>query len=502
MNRDESLRTIGRGAEWDVVVIGGGATGLGSAVDAAARGYRTLLLEQGDFAQGTSSRSTKLIHGGLRYLRGGNIHLVRQALHERGLLLRNAPDLVHRLDFIIPMYEWWESAYYRAGLAFYDLLAGSLRLGRSRYLSRTETLEQLSSLAPDRLRGGILYNDAQFDDARLAIALAHTFSGLGGTALNYAPVVALLKNNSGMVRGVRGRDVESGDELEIVARVVINATGVFCDALRELDHPNGRRLIVPSQGAHVVVDSSFLPGHSALMIPRTDDGRVLFTIPWHGRVLIGTTDTPVGAPVIEPRPLASEIDFLLAHTARYLVRAPSHSDVRSAFAGLRPLVDHHSGKKSSSLPRDHTIEVSDSGLVTITGGKWTTYRLMAEEAVDVAARTRGLKPRPCTTTELSLRVAPLLDGPPLHSALPYSAAQVTNAVRTEMARTVADVLARRTRALILDARAAMEVAPRVASLIAKELARDQKWEEAEVRAFHALARGYLPEGHESSTPST
>lgn len=496
MNRDESLRTIERGAEWDVVVIGGGATGLGSAVDAAARGYRTLLVEQGDFVQGTSSRSTKLIHGGLRYLRGGNIHLVRQALRERGLLLRNAPDLVHRLDFVIPRYQWWESAYYRAGLAFYDLLAGSLGLGSSRHLSRLETLEQLPSLAPHRLRGGILYRDAQFDDARLAMALAQTLTGLGGTALNYAPVVALLKNN-GVVRGVRVRDVESDAELEIASRVVINATGVFCDALRELDDPHRTRIIVPSQGAHLVVDRAFFPGQSALMIPRTDDGRVLFTIPWHGRVLIGTTDTPVRDPVIEPHPLAVEIDFLLEHTARYLIRAPSRDDVRSAFAGLRPLVNYRSGKKTAALPRDHTIEVSASGLVTIIGGKWTTYRLMAQETVDIAAQRGGLKPRPCTTTELALHVAPSIEAAPLHPALPYSAAEVTNAVRTEMARTVGDVLARRTRALILDARAAMEIAPRVASLIAAELGRDENWENAQVRAFRDLASGYLLErkGH-------
>lgn len=492
MNRDESLRTVGSGAEWDVVVIGGGATGLGSAVDAAARGYRTLLVEQGDFAQGTSSRSTKLIHGGLRYLRGGNIHLVRQALRERGLLLRNAPDLVHRLDFIIPSYQWWESAYYRAGLILYDLLAGSLGLGSSRHLSRLETLDQLPSLAPHRLRGGTLYRDAQFDDARLSIALAQTLSALGGTALNYLSVVALLKSN-GLVRGMRVRDLESGDEFEIAARVVINATGVFCDAVRALDDPRAIRMIVASQGTHLVVDRAFLPGQSALMIPKTDDGRVLFTIPWNSRILIGTTDTPVRDHVIEPRPLAVEIDFLLEHTARYLVRAPTREDVRSVFAGLRPLVNQRSDKKTAALPRDHTIEVSASGLVTITGGKWTTYRLMAQETIDIAAQKGGLKPRPCTTNKLALHVARSLDGQPLHHALPYSAEEVTDAVRTEMARTVADVLARRTRALILDARAAMEIAPRVASLMAAELGRDQNWQDAQVHAFQELARGYLPE---------
>lgn len=515
MNRAGSLAQIAHGAaEWDVLVIGGGATGLGTAVDAAARGYRTALLEQADFAKGTSSRSTKLIHGGFRYLRQGNVSLVRESLRERGLLLRNAPHLVHTIPFIVPAHGAWEKLFYGVGLKFYDVLAGRLGVGKARLLSRDETLRHLPTLSPERLTGGIQYFDGQFDDARLAICLAQTVHDLGGVAVNYCPVAALLKSD-GRVCGVIARDSESGRELTVRARVVINATGVFTDAVRRLDEPVAQPLIIASQGAHVVLDRSFLPGDSALMVPKTGDGRVLFAIPWHEHVVIGTTDTPREKTPLEPRPLAAEISFLLEHAARYLTRAPGKTDILSAFAGLRPLIGNAAGGPTSRIPREHALLVSPSGLVTIAGGKWTTYRAMAEQTVDRAETVGGWPHRPSRTRTLRLhgandtphtgfemhgsdaaKVDALLRSLPefslqLHPRLPYFAGEVIWAARHEMARTVEDVLARRMRALFLDARAAAEMAPTVAMLLAKELGWDAAWQVEQLRSFRELATGYL-----------
>lgn len=523
MNRDEMLgRLTESSSPWDVLIIGGGATGLGCAVDAAARGYRTLLLEQSDFAKATSSRSTKLIHGGVRYLQQGNVGLVLEALRERGLLTQNAPHLVNHLAFVVPNYSWWEAPFYGVGLKIYDLLAGKLGLGPSKHLSREETLQRLPTLEPEGLRGGTIYYDGQFDDARLAIALAQTAADRGAALLNYMPVSALLKRND-LVRGVIARDVESGHEYEVLARVVVNATGVFTDAVRRMDEPSAATMIAPSQGVHIVLDRSFLPGDSAIMVPRTDDHRVLFVIPWHNRALIGTTDTPVSSAEIEPRPLEEEIDFLLTHAARYLTKDPRREDVLSAFAGLRPLVKNVEGQNSASVPRDHNVAVSKSGLVTITGGKWTTYRKMAADTLDQAAIVAGLDERPCVTAALRLHgseestgqgfssthphwaaygtEAPALKAAAskdpaynelLHPALPYIGVEVVWAARHEMARTVEDVLARRTRSLLLDARASMEAAPKVAGWLARELARDEKWEREQIESYRELAAKYLP----------
>jgi glycerol-3-phosphate dehydrogenase len=502
------------GEIWDVIVIGGGATGLGTAVEAASRGYRTLLLEQEDFSAGTSSRSTKLIHGGVRYLRQGNIALVQEALHERGLLIRNAPHLVHNLAFVVPLYDWWEGPFYGIGLMLYDMMAGSLGLGPSRQLTRSETLEQIPTVTARGLRGGVIYHDGQFDDARLAVCLARTLEDLGGTPLNYVEVTGIEKRN-GVVRGVRARDRESGREYLLKSRSVVNATGVFCDGVRLLDDPQAVPLVAPSQGVHLVLDRGFLPGASAIMIPRTEDGRVLFAVPWHDRVVIGTTDTPVDRVALEPRPLPQEIDFLLEHASLHLERRPGRSDVLSAFAGLRPLVAHGS-EATAAISREHAIVISASGLVTVTGGKWTTYRLMGEETVDRAAAVAGLPPRPSVSAGLRLHGYAVEEGTPpwdvygadapalrllaaaepdgagrLHPRLPYRAAEVIWAVRHEWARTVTDILARRTRALFLDARAAMESAPQVAALMARELGRDEAWEAAQAAAFRELAAGYL-----------
>ena len=518
MDRAQNLDRLSE--PFDVAIVGGGATGLGAALESAVRGYRTVLLEAHDFAKGTSSRSTKLVHGGVRYLAQGNVGLVREALRERGRLRRNAPHLVGDLGFIVPAYAWWSGPYYGVGLKLYDLLAGRFRLGKSRPLDREAVLAALPTLEPEQLKGGILYVDGQFDDSRLAIALALTAADRGAVVLNQIPVVQLLKEG-GQVRGLVARDAESGREHTIRARVVINATGVFADRIRLLDDPAAVPTVSPSQGIHLVLPASFLPGTHALMVPRTDDGRVLFVIPWHGRTLVGTTDTPVAEPVEEPRPLEEEVRFLLEHAARYLTVDPRRSDVLAVYAGLRPLVrpPEEGVERTASLSRDHHVFTSPSGLVTIVGGKWTTYRKMAEDVVDRAAQVGDLPAVPSRTAALRLHGAPngattselgvptgtlasygadaaavqaLAAADPglaalLHPRLPYLRAEVVWGARKEMARSVEDVLARRTRALLLDARASAECAPAVAALLARELGRDAAWEARQVTEYRALA---------------
>jgi glycerol-3-phosphate dehydrogenase len=503
---------------WDLLVVGGGATGVGVAIDAASRGYSVALVEQSDFGKGTSSRSTKLIHGGVRYLQQGNVPLVMEALKERGILRRNAPHLVHDLPFVVPNYAWWEAPFYGIGMKVYDALAGRYGFGPSHNLSKEATIERLPTIETDGLRGGVIYHDGQFDDARLLIHMVMTAVEQGAVMLNYVRVADLLKNHDGFVEGARVTDVEGGQDLEVRARVVVNATGVFADHLRQLDDPDAPSVIRPSQGVHVVLDRSFLPGDSAIMVPHTDDGRILFAIPWHDRVVVGTTDTPVETPSLEPLPLEEEVEFLLVHAARYLTKDPKRSDVLSAFAGLRPLVASHGGDGDTShISREHTITVARSGLLTIAGGKWTTYRKMAEDVVDAAATLADLDLRECVTRSLNIHgyhvhadrfgslaaygsdaieVQQLVDSnaelaASIHPRLDALVAEVVWAVREEMARTVDDFLARRTRSLILDARAASEAAPLVAATMAGELGRGPEWARAETEAFQTLAQGYL-----------
>lgn len=498
MNRSASLDAIDQSpTPWDVCVIGGGATGLGTALDAVTRGYRTILVERDDFAKATSSRSTKLIHGGVRYLRQGRIPLVLEALRERGLLCRNAPHLVRALEFIIPAHAVWETPFYAAGLKVYDILAGRLGLAPSRILSPDAVLALLPGLNPAGLRHGIAYSDAQFDDARLAITLAQTIADHGGTVLNYAPVVSLLKRSE-KTAGVRIRDEETGLQRDIPARVVINATGVFTDAIRRLDEPAAAPVIAASQGAHVVLPLGCLGGSCALLIPRTSDGRVLFAIPWHDRLILGTTDNLVRDITAEPRPMDAEIDFILSTAGRFFASPPQRSQILSAYAGLRPLVHTRGVRRSASISREHAILTSSSGLITITGGKWTTYRKMAEDTVDHAALSAGLPRRDCRTATLPLHgsdataMESLARPDRVHSRLSYTNAEVIWGVRNEMARTVEDVLARRTRALLLDAAASIEAAPGIARLMAAELSRDESWIASQVSTYNALARGYLP----------
>src|SRR4249920_2499863 len=499
---DMLVRLDQRHDPWDIVVIGGGATGVGIAVDAASRGYDVLLVEQHDFGKGTSSRSTKLVHGGVRYLEQGNISLVLEALKERGLLRQNAPHLVSDLAFVVPNYEWWEAPFYGVGLKVYNLLAGKYGFGTSEVLSREETLARLPTIKTDGLRGGVVYYDGQFDDARLLINLMQTAVDQGATVLNYARVVEV--------------DQESGRRWTARARVVINATGPFSDAVRRLAEPDVAALIAPSQGIHLVFHESFLSADAAIMVPHTTDGRVMFAIPWHGHTLVGTTDTPIATPTLEPRPLEEEIAFILETAGQYLHKAPTRDDVLSVFVGIRPLVKSGDGKLTAALSRDHTIHIDASGLLTTTGGKWTTYRSMAEHTVDQAADLGRLAERSCVTRTLNVHGYHLnadrfgalgvygADAPaiqdlmratpawavPLHARLPYTGAEVVWAVRHEMARTVEDVLARRTRALFLNARAAEAMAPAVASLMSGELGWDAAREAAEVTEFAKLAKGY------------
>ncbi|MEW6130823.1 MAG: glycerol-3-phosphate dehydrogenase/oxidase [Acidobacteriota bacterium] len=520
MNRSEMLsRVTQRSTAWDMLIIGGGATGVGCAVDAASRGYEVLLLEQADFGKGTSSRSTKLVHGGVRYLEQGNISLVMEALKERGILRQNAPHLVHDLAFVVPNYEWWEAPFYGLGLKLYNLLSGKYGFGSSEILSKEETLERLPTINTEGLRGGVVYFDGQFDDSRLLINLVTTASEQGATLINYTAVTSLTKDEEGFVNGATFTDMESGEEFRVEAKVVINATGAFCDSIRQMATADAKPMIAPSQGVHLVFDHSFLPGHSAIMVPHTDDGRVMFAIPWHNHTLVGTTDTPISEPSLEPHPFDEEIEFILSTARKYLHKKPSREDVLSVFVGIRPLVKAANAQNTAALSRDHTILIEQSGLLSVAGGKWTTYRRMAEDCVNQAAMLAKLPDKPCITERLNIHgyhrnpekftafavygsdAIAILDsirsdpsrGQPLHTALPYTLAEIIWAVRREMARTVEDVLARRTRALFLNARAAIEMAPRVAEILANELGLDQHWQQQQIESFNQLAKGYLIE---------
>jgi len=519
MKREDMIRAVrGRHEPWDIVVIGGGATGLGTAVDAGGRGYDVALFEGADFANGTSSRSTKLVHGGVRYLQQGNVSLVMEALKERGLLRQNAPHLVSDLAFIVPSFEWWESPFYGIGLKVYDMLAGRYGFGRSKVLSREQVIEEIPSIRTDGLRGGTRYFDGQFDDARLAMNLATTAFKQGATVVNHAPVVGLMKDDSGQLVGVRVRDKEGGGEFEVLSRVVINATGPFVDGVRRMDRADAEPVIAPSQGVHLVLDRGFIPGDSAIMVPHTDDGRVMFAIPWHDVAVVGTTDTPIDEVSLEPRALEEEIVFILETANRYLARPAGRSDVKSVFAGIRPLVKAGAGDDTAALSREHTILIDpDSGLMTVAGGKWTTYRRMAEDVVDQAILLGDLEQRECVTKDLPIhghhmnaerfgrlsyygadapRIEQLVAGDPslgllVHPDLPLTRGEVLWFCRSEMARTVDDVLARRSRCLLFDARAAVGAAPEVARIMKDELGRDDAWAAAQVEAFESIAEGYV-----------
>lgn len=508
---------IADNSNWDFIIIGGGATGLGTALDAASRGYKTLLVEQADFAKGTSSRSTKLVHGGVRYLAQGDIGLVKHALRERGLMEQNAAHLVNKEAFIIPCYDWFSVMQYLTGLTLYDWLAGKYSFGTSKYLSKKEILRLMPGIKEKGLKGGIKYYDGKFDDARLAINIAQTAIEKGATVINYMKVTNLLKDGD-RVTGIKATDSITGEEFNLNAKVVINATGVFVDDILKMNNPESRKMIRPSQGVHLVLDKSFLNSESALMIPKTSDGRVLFAVPWHNHLLVGTTDTPLDEHSLEPRALKEEIDFILNNAKLYFAKAPTEKDILSVFSGLRPLAapTNTDGKSTKEISRDHKLMVSAQGLITITGGKWTTYRRMAEETVDLAAKNAQLEEKACVTKELKIhgctsfrdpshlnsygsdrvhiesliKLNPEL-GNKLHPDFPYTEAEIVWSARNEMAETVEDLLSRRLRILFIDAKAAMAMAPKVASLLAKELGADKNWEENQIKLFNTLANGYI-----------
>ena len=527
LSRGALWARVADGAEWDLAVVGGGATGCGLALDAAARGLSVLLFEREDFAKGTSSRATKLLHGGVRYLAQGNVGLVREALHERAAVLANAPHLSHRLPFVMPGYRWWEAGFYGSGLKAYDLLAGNRSLGATEFLSSRQTRELLPNVMAAGLAGGVKYWDAQFDDARLAVMLARTAAERGALVFNHAPVTALLRE-SGQVRGLVVRDAIGGAEHRVRARCVVNATGIWVDELMGLDHdaapgdtaPKRTPMVAPSQGVHLVVDRAFWPGAHALLVPKTRDGRVLFAVPWLGKTILGTTDTPRDAVQVEPRPLKEEVAFILGEAARYLARAPGRADVRSVWVGMRPLVrpSADDGADTQALSREHTVRIARSGLVTVTGGKWTTYRAMAEDVLS-ACMAKGLLPsRASGVTErlpllgaapgrgldeapgehlygsevATLRALPGADRWLWHDAESgrpaLSEAMVRFAARHELAASVEDVLARRCPLLFLDAAEAARQADAVAAILADELPAFDA--DASAASFKALAALY------------
>ncbi|HDP55454.1 MAG TPA: glycerol-3-phosphate dehydrogenase/oxidase [Bacteroidetes bacterium] len=519
MKREQYIERLKKdNEEYDFIIIGGGATGIGIALEASTRGYKTVLLERSDFTKSTSSKSTKLVHGGVRYLAQGDIALVREACIERGRLLQNAPHLVKNQPFIIPTFSWFDELMYTVGLTFYDLLAGKYSLGRSIRISKKKTAKSLPTIQTSKITAGVLYHDGQFDDSRLAINALQSATENGAIAINYMPVNGLLKDDKNIVNGVVATDEETGEEFKIYGKAIINATGVFADDILQMDNPEKRKTIKPSQGIHLVLDKSFLPSTSALMIPKTDDGRVLFAVPWQGKIVVGTTDTPIDSPNLEPVALEEEIEFILNTMGKYLTKKPSRSDVLSIFAGLRPLAAPKNGSaKTKEISRSHKIYVSNTLLFTIIGGKWTTFRRMAEDLVSKVESTKKWNKTRSKTKKLKLHgyktdmdnddpfsfygsdsknISELMNNEPgmnrlISNRLNLYAAQVAWAVWEEMARTVEDVISRRVRCLLLDAREAIRIAPSVAEIMAKELNKDETWQKQQVDSFAKIASKYI-----------
>ena len=501
---------------WDILIIGGGATGLGIALDAVSRGYKTLLVEGSDFAKGTSSRSTKLVHGGVRYLAQGDLRLVREASVERGLLCRNAPHLVKNQTFIIPVYSHWDKLKFTIGLKIYDWISGKLTLGPSVFISRQKAIKALPGVESKGLLGGVLYHDGQFDDSRLAINLVQSIIERHGCAVNYCKVTGLLKNKEDKIEGAVVEDKEANLTYGVKARAVVNATGVFVDDILQMDNASAPKSICVSQGVHLVLDKKFYPSSHALMIPETSDGRVLFAVPWHDKVVVGTTDTPVDEASLEPKALEKEISFILETAGSYLTQKPTRLDVLSVFAGLRPLAAPKQGEqKTKEISRSHKIIVSSSNLFTILGGKWTTFRKMGEDMVNRIENRLGWQHRKPATASLPIhgytqkinwndpfyfygsdagQLTQSMNGSTgiwISEDLKIHKVQVRWAVEHEMARTVEDVLSRRTRALLLDARESIRICPEVARLMAEVLGKDEAWIESEVKQYTRLAEQYL-----------
>ncbi len=520
MKREELISKVSDESKvWDMIVIGGGATGLGVALDAALRGYSVAMLEQHDFAKCTSSRSTKLVHGGVRYLQKGDVALVREALIERGRLKHNAPHLVKDQTFVIPNYTHFDNLLYICGLTLYDMLSwGGLSLGRSLFVSKKRASKYLPTITTNGLKGGVIYHDGQFDDSRLAVNLAQSCNENGGCAVNHVKVTGILHDQVGKVAGVIAEDMETNKKYQMKAKSVVNATGVFVDDIIQMDKPSDHRLVKPSQGVHLVFDKSFLNSDYALMIPSTSDGRVLFAVPWHNKVVVGTTDIVREKAELEPVPLEEEIDFIMKTAGLYMTRKPERKDILSIFAGQRPLAaPRKEGKSTKEISRSHKIIVSDNNLITITGGKWTTYRKMAEDTVDQAISLNLVAPKKCQSKNFKIHgykpnpdlsnhmyvygsdmaaIERLADSNPkmaakIHPDYNYTVAEVVWAVREEMARSIEDVLSRRVRLLIIDARAAITAAPIVAEVIAEELGFGQEWIKNQLQNFNNLAQNFI-----------
>jgi glycerol-3-phosphate dehydrogenase len=518
MDRKENIKQISdTNKVWDIAVIGGGSSGLGVALDAVSRGLSVVLFEKSDFAKGTSSRSTKLVHGGVRYLAQGDVFLVLEALKERGRLLKNAPHLAHNQSFIIPIYSFFDQLKYTVGLKLYDWMAGKLSLGKSTFISKAKTIKRLPTIKQEGLKGGVVYHDGQFDDARLAVNVAQTCDEKGAAVLNYFKVNQLNKDNKGKITGLSVKDQLSKKNHEIKAKMVVNATGVFADKILQLDNPGAKNMSRPSQGIHLVLDRSFLSGDDALMIPETSDGRVLIAVPWHDKIVVGTTDTMRKKPKLEPAALQKEIDFVLNTAQEYLTKKPQRSDVLSVYAGLRPLAaPTDENEKTKEISRSHKVIVSDSNLITLTGGKWTTFRKMGEDTVEYFAKITGEKLQKSTSADIKIhghtkeksidylgvygvdreQIKFLQNensqwNEVLHPKYPYTQAEVIFACRNEMAMKVEDVLARRIRILFLDAQASLDMAPVVAELMARELGKDEAWIEKQLKDFNKLANRYL-----------
>jgi len=514
MNRKKNIEQLAETPEYDFLIIGGGASGLGIALDAANRGYKTLLLEKNDFAKGTSSRSTKLVHGGVRYLQNGDISLVIEALRERGIMRKNAPHLVRDLSFVIPSYDWWNSPFYGLGLKVYDMMAGNQGLGPSTVLNKEETINLIPNVKKDGLWGGVIYQDGQFDDARMAVSIALTADREGANLINYFSVNGLIKENK-LITGVKCKDQLTGIDHEIKAKCIINATGVFTDEIIKKDDPQAKAMIRPSQGIHLVLDKKFLDGPHAILVPHTTDGRVLFAVPWNGYVLLGTTDTLIDETLEEPIPLNKEVDFILKNAGTYMTKKPTRDDVKSVFAGLRPLAASEDNKESTKeVSRHHKVIVSKSGLISVLGGKWTTYRKIAEDTTNVACSVAGLPERQCGTQNLNIvGYDPKADwNDPLHvygsdsqkvkafgteeknSSLSekvyITENQICWSIENEMAITLEDVLARRTRCLFLDSAETEKIAPKVAEIMRSFLKEDYNWLERQLTQFNKIIKNY------------
>ncbi|KAH8283525.1 hypothetical protein KR018_004947, partial [Drosophila ironensis] len=537
--RPQQIKSLMGDQDFDVLIIGGGATGAGCALDSVTRGLKTALVEQDDFASGTSSRSTKLIHGGVRYLQKAILGLdfeqyrmVKEALQERATMLESAPHLTHALPIMLPVYTWWQVPYYWVGIKCYDLVAGDRNVKSSYYLSKKDALELFPMLKKDKLCGAIVYYDGQQDDARMCLAVALTAARYGATVCNHVEVKELLKKDDGsgkqVLCGAKVKDHISGKEFTVKAKCIINAAGPFTDNIRKMDDPITKNICSPSSGVHIVLPGYYSPDQMGLLDPSTSDGRVIFFLPWKGHTIAGTTDVPCKVNRT-PIPTGKEIQFILNEVRKYLDMEVRSGDVLSAWSGIRPLVSDPNKHDTQSLARNHIVHVSPSNLVTIAGGKWTTYRVMAEHTIDAAIKACDLTPKHRHTMTTSLKIEgaqgwtptmyirlvqdcglecevaqhlaksygdrafavskmasltgkrwPII-GNRIHPEFPYIDAEIRYGVR-EYACTAVDMIARRLRLAFLNVQAAQEALPLIVDIMGEELNWSKDKKERQIKA--------------------